>query len=35
MGRARKFLLDQIDLEPDPAQRPDDSFPRLTLQALE
>jgi hypothetical protein len=33
MDRARQFLLDQIDT--DPAQKPDDSPPRLTPQALE
>ena len=33
MDRARRYLLEQI--ETDPRQRPDDSPPRLTLQALE
>jgi len=33
MDRARKYLLDQIELDPRP--RPDDSPPRLTPQALE
>ena len=33
MDRARRYLLDQIETEP--RQRPDDSPPRLTLQALE
>jgi hypothetical protein len=33
LDRARKYLLDQIDL--DPQQRADDSPPRLTFQALE
>ena len=33
MDRARRYLLDQIEI--DPRQRPDDAPPRLTLQALE
>jgi hypothetical protein len=33
MDRARKYLLDQIELDPPP--RPDDSPPRLTPHALE
>lgn len=33
MQSAQRFLLDQIETEPD--QRADDSPPRLTLQALE
>ena len=33
MDRARRYLLDQIEI--DPRQRSDDSPPRLTLQALE
>ena len=33
IDRARKYLLDQIEL--DPKARPDDSPPRLTPQALE
>jgi hypothetical protein len=33
LDRARKYLLDQIDVGPQP--RPDDDPPRLTLQALE
>ena len=33
IDRARKYLLDQIEL--DPKQSPDDSPPRLTPQALE
>jgi hypothetical protein len=33
MDRARKYLLDQIELDPKP--RADDAPPRLTSQALE
>ena len=33
MDRARRYLLDQIEI--DPRQRSDDAPPRLTLQALE
>jgi hypothetical protein len=33
MDRARKYLLDQIELDPQP--RADDTPPRLTPQALE
>ena len=33
MDRARRYLLDQIEVDPHP--RPDDAPPRLTLQALE
>ena len=33
MDRARKYLLDQIELDPQP--RPDDAPPRLTPQAIE
>ena len=33
MDRARKYLLDQIDI--DPKVRPDDDPPRLILKALE
>jgi hypothetical protein len=34
MERARRFLLDQVDLDPQKIMA-DDSPPRLTLQALE
>src|SRR5262245_10309342 len=33
MDRARKYLLDQIELDPKP--QPDDSPPRLTSQAIQ
>jgi len=33
MDRARRYLLDQIEIDPRP--RADDAPPRLTLQALE
>ena len=33
LGAARKFLLDNVSLEPDP--HPSDDIPRLTFSALE
>jgi hypothetical protein len=35
LDRARKYLMDQIDIDIDPKERADDSPPRLTFQALE
>jgi hypothetical protein len=35
MDRARRFLMDQIDIDPQKIMADDDSPPRLTLKALE